>query len=141
MCLWLQSMGAVLRGVALSPPTNPSLFEVASVADVMHSFLSDIRDFSIVRANIEDFKPEVLFHMAAQPLVRRSYDEPLETYSTNLMGTLHVLEAARFLDTVKSIVNVTTDKCYESKEWVWGYREIEPMGGMTPTPVAKGASK
>lgn len=138
MCLWLQSMGAVVRGVALNPPTNPSLFEVASVADRMDSFLLDIRDFSRVRASIEEFKPEVIFHMAAQPLVRRSYDEPLETYSTNLMGTLHVLEAARYVDTVKSIVNVTTDKCYENKEWVWGYRENDPMGGHDPYSSSKG---
>ena len=138
LCLWLQSMGAHVRGIALTPPTNPSLFEVASVAGGMESIVLDIRDYANVRTSMEDFKPEVIFHMAAQPLVRRSYDEPLETYSTNLMGTLHILEAARFVGTVKSIVNVTTDKCYENKEWVWGYREDEPMGGHDPYSSSKG---
>jgi CDP-glucose 4,6-dehydratase len=138
LCLWLRSMGAVVRGIALTPPTNPSLFEEASVADGMDSITLDIRDFAKVRASMEEFKPEVIFHMAAQPLVRRSYDEPLETYSTNFMGTLNVLEAARFVDTVKSIVNVTTDKCYENREWVWGYREEEPMGGHDPYSSSKG---
>lgn len=141
LSLWLQSMGATLRGIALPPPTEPSLFEVAHVADGMEHRLADIRDFAAVQAQLNEFRPEIVIHMAAQPLVRLSYLQPIETYATNVMGTVHVLEAARQVGTVKAIVNITTDKCYENREWVWGYREDEPMGGHDPYSNSKGCAE
>jgi CDP-glucose 4,6-dehydratase len=141
LCLWLQSMGATLRGIALEPPTTPALFEVARVADGMEHCLADIRDFAAVKHHMDEFKPEIVIHMAAQPLVRLSYSQPIETYATNVMGTVHVLEAAYKSGTVKAIVNITTDKCYENREWVWGYREDEPMGGHDPYSSSKGCAE
>jgi len=141
LSLWLQSMGANLRGVALAPPTTPALFDVARVADGMDHRIADIRDFAAVSAQIESFSPEIVIHMAAQPLVRYSYQEPIETYATNVMGTVHVLEAARRAGSVRAMVNVTTDKCYENREWVWGYREDEPMGGHDPYSNSKGCAE
>ena len=138
LSLWLQSMGATLRGVSLMPPTSPALFNVARVAESMENRIADIRDFAAVKAEFDDFKPEIVIHMAAQPLVRLSYHQPIETYATNVMGTVHVLEAARHAGSVKAIVNITTDKCYENREWVWGYREDEPMGGYDPYSNSKG---
>ncbi|MBZ8140438.1 CDP-glucose 4,6-dehydratase [Rubrivivax gelatinosus] len=141
LSLWLQSMGASLRGIALAPPTEPALFDVARVADGMEHRIVDIRDFGAVQAQMAEFRPEIVIHMAAQPLVRLSYQQPVETYATNVMGTVHVLEAARHAGTVKAIVNVTTDKCYENREWVWGYREDEPMGGHDPYSNSKGCAE
>ena len=141
LSLWLQSMGAELHGLALTPPTTPNLFEVANVASGMGSTIGDIRDYETVRATMAAFKPDIVIHMAAQPLVRLSYSEPVATYATNVMGTVHVLEAARHAGTVGAIVNVTTDKCYENKEWAWGYREDEPMGGYDPYSNSKGCSE
>lgn len=139
LSLWMQSMGVELFGLALRPPTEPALFDVAFVGAAMTSEVGDIRDFATVRRVMELARPEVVIHMAAQPLVRYSYQAPVETYATNVMGTVHVLEAARQVGGVRAIVNVTTDKCYENKEWVWGYREDEPMEGMTLTATAKAA--
>lgn len=141
LSLWLQSMGVQLRGLALTPPTEPALFEVAGVAEGMEHRIADIRDFASVQAQMSEFQPEIVIHMAAQPLVRLSYHQPLETYATNVMGTVHVLEAARHAGSVKSIVNITTDKCYENREWVWGYREDEPMGGHDPYSNSKGCAE
>jgi CDP-glucose 4,6-dehydratase len=141
LALWLQSLGAELRGLALDPPTEPSLFEVARVGAGMQSRIGDIRDAGFVALTLKDFRPEIVIHMAAQPLVRRSYRDPVETYATNVMGTVHVLEAARHCDSVRAIVNVTTDKCYENREWVWGYREDEPMGGHDPYSNSKGCAE
>jgi CDP-glucose 4,6-dehydratase len=141
LSLWLQSMGAELHGLALTPPTTPNLFEVANVASDMASTIGDIRDYETVRATMAAFKPDIVIHMAAQPLVRLSYSEPVATYATNVMGTVHVLEAARHAGSVRAIVNVTTDKCYENKEWAWGYREDEPMGGYDPYSNSKGCSE
>lgn len=141
LSLWLQSMGADLCGLALSPPTTPNLFSEAQVGAGMKSVIGDIRDYETVRAAFAEFKPEIIIHMAAQPLVRLSYKDPVSTYATNVMGTVHVLEAARHSGSVKAIVNVTTDKCYENKEWVWGYREDEPMGGYDPYSNSKGCSE
>ena len=138
LALWLQSMGATVHGFSLAPPTTPALFDVARVAVGMESTIGDIRDLAAVKTAMHGFKPDILIHMAAQPLVRLSYTEPVETYATNVMGTVHVLESARSAGTVKAIVNVTTDKCYENKEWVWGYREDEPMGGYDPYSNSKG---
>lgn len=141
LSLWLQSMGAEVKGFALTPPTNPSLFEQARVEDGMASEIGDIRDLAAITASMAAFNPDVLIHMAAQPLVRLSYREPVETYATNVMGTVHVLEAARQCSQLKAIVNVTTDKCYENREWVWGYRENEPMGGHDPYSSSKGCAE
>jgi CDP-glucose 4,6-dehydratase len=141
LSLWLQKMGAEVKGFALEPPTNPALFVEACVADGMESEIGDIRDLQSITASMRAFNPDVLIHMAAQPLVRLSYREPVETYSTNVMGTVHVLEAARQCPNLKAIVNVTTDKCYENREWVWGYREHEPMGGHDPYSNSKGCSE
>ena len=141
LCLWLQQLGARVTGFALPAPTNPSLFEVAKVADGMTSILGDIRDAQALRQAMHAAAPEVVIHMAAQPLVRRSYIDPVETYSTNVMGTVNLLEAVRQTRSVRAVVNVTTDKCYENKEWVWGYRENEPMGGYDPYSSSKGCAE
>ena len=141
LSLWLQSMGAEVHGFALEPPTSPALFDEANVTDGMVSTIGDICDFEAVLNAIEVCRPDVVIHMAAQPLVRYSYQAPVETYATNVMGTVHVLEAARKIGTAKAIINVTTDKCYENKEWVWGYREDEPMGGYDPYSNSKGCSE
>lgn len=141
LSLWLQSMGAELRGVALPPPSSPALFDIARVGASMDHRLADIRDFDKVQALFSDFKPEIVIHMAAQPLVRLSYQQPVETYATNVMGTVHVLEAARHAGSVRAIVNITTDKCYENREWIWGYRENEPMGGHDPYSSSKGCAE
>jgi CDP-glucose 4,6-dehydratase len=141
LSLWLQSLGATLRGFALPPPTDPALFDVARVVEGMEHRIVDIRDFSAVKFQFEEFKPEIVIHMAAQPLVRLSYEQPVETYATNVMGTVHILEAARHCGSVKAIVNITTDKCYENREWVWGYREGEPMGGHDPYSSSKGGAE
>jgi CDP-glucose 4,6-dehydratase len=138
LSLWLQSMGAVIRGLALAPPSNPALFYVARVSEGMDHQIADIRDYDKVCSLITEFKPEILFHMAAQPLVRLSYKQPIETFAINVMGTVNVLEAARMSGSVRAIVNVTTDKCYENKDWAWGYREDEPMGGHDPYSSSKG---
>ncbi len=141
LSLWLQSMGTNLIGYSLPPPTNPSLFVVANVADGMTSIEGDIRDFSSLSKAFNTYQPEIVIHMAAQSLVRYSYTNPLETYSTNVMGTVHVLEAARQVGNVRAIINVTSDKCYENREWVWGYRENEAMGGHDPYSNSKGCAE
>ncbi len=141
LSLWLQSMGAEVQGYALAPDTDPSLFEAADVGAGMASTIGDVRDLAALSACMKAFAPEIVLHMAAQPLVRRSYAEPVETYAVNVMGTVHVLESARHTPSVKAIVNVTTDKCYENREWVWGYREDEPMGGHDPYSNSKGCSE
>lgn len=141
LSLWLQSMGAELHGYALTPPTNPSLFEEANVADGMVSTIGDVRNYRSLFDALKKSQAEIVIHMAAQPLVRRSYEQPVETYATNVMGTVHLLEGIRQAGSVRAIVNVTTDKCYENKEWVWGYREDEPMGGYDPYSNSKGCSE
>jgi CDP-glucose 4,6-dehydratase len=141
LSLWLQSLGATLHGLSLTPPTEPALFDIARVAEGMVHRIVDIRDFASVKAVIADLKPEIVIHMAAQPLVRLSYHQPIETYATNVMGTVHLLEAARHAGSVKAIVNITTDKCYENREWVWGYREDDPMGGYDPYSSSKGCAE
>lgn len=141
LSLWLQSMGVTLRGVALAPPTELALFDVARIYEGMQHHIADIRDFAAVKTQMDEFRPEIVIHMAAQPLVRLSYHQPIETYATNVMGTVHVLEAARQAGSVKAIVNITTDKCYENREWAWGYREDEPMGGHDPYSSSKGCAE
>lgn len=141
LSLWLQQFGAHVTGYALAPPTNPSLFEVARVAQGMTSVISDIRDGPALTQTMRKAAPDIVIHMAAQPLVRRSYVDPVENYSTNIMGTVHLLEAVRQTPSVRAVVNVTSDKCYENKEWVWGYRENEPMGGFDPYSSSKGCAE
>jgi CDP-glucose 4,6-dehydratase len=141
LSLWLQQLGAEVAGYALQPPTNPSLFEVARVEQGMKSIIGDIRDGAMLTNAMRQAAPEIVIHMAAQPLVRRSYVDPVETYSTNVMGTVHLLESVRQTQSVRAVVNVTTDKCYENKEWVWGYRESEPMGGFDPYSSSKGCAE
>ena len=141
LSLCLQSMGAQVLGYALAPPTKPSLFDVAQVGKSMTSVIGDIRDLAKLRAVFAEHSPEVVIHMAAQPLVRYSYQNPVETYATNVMGTVYLLEAVRNAPSVKAVVNVTSDKCYENKEWAWGYREDEPMGGHDPYSNSKGCSE
>jgi len=141
LSLWLQSLGAKVIGYALAPPTNPSLFELAEVAQGMISVLGDVRDSVKLHAVFTEHRPEIVIHMAAQPLVRHSYESPVETYSTNVMGTVHLLEAVRHTVGVKAVVVVTSDKCYENREWFWGYRESEPMGGFDPYSNSKGCAE
>lgn len=141
LSLWLQALGVELHGFALTPPTTPSLFDEARVHEGMSSTIGDVRDQAAVLAAMQSFRPDIVIHMAAQPLVRLSYKQPVETYSINVMGTVHVLDAARHVDSVRAIVNVTTDKCYENKEWIWSYREDEPLGGHDPYSNSKACSE
>lgn len=141
LSLWLQHLGAELTGYALPAPTDPSLFEAAGVQRGMRSIIGDIRDLAGLSEAMRAAAPEVVIHMAAQPLVRASYEDPVETYSTNVMGTVHMLEAVRRTPSVRAVVNVTTDKCYDNREWVWGYRENEPMGGYDPYSSSKGCAE
>ncbi len=141
LSLWLQEMGAIVKGYSLPAPTTPSLFQEAKVVAEMESEEGDIRDFVKLRDSISVFQPEIVFHMAAQPLVRLSYDDPMGTYSTNVMGTVHLLEAVKQVGGVKAVVNITSDKCYENREWVWGYREDEAMGGYDPYSNSKGCAE
>jgi len=141
LSLWLQSMGADVTGFALAPNTQPSLFEAARVGQGMTSIIGDVRDLSQLRDAVAKAKPEVVIHMAAQPLVRYSYAHPVETYATNVMGSVHLLDAVRQVGGVKAVVMVTSDKCYENREWVWSYRENEAMGGYDPYSNSKGCSE
>lgn len=141
LALWLATRGARIRGFALDPPTVPNLFTAASVGGVVEDIRGDIRDFSKLENAFEEFAPEVVFHLAAQPLVRRSYMDPLGTYATNIMGTAHLLEATRKSSTVRAVVCVTTDKCYENREWFWAYREIDRLGGHDPYASSKACAE
>jgi CDP-glucose 4,6-dehydratase len=142
MALWLQSLGAVVTGFALDAPTDPSLYQLARVGEQMHHIGGDVRDPDALAGAFAVAEPEVVIHMAAQALVRRSFVEPRDTYATNVMGTVNVLDAIRRHGAkVRAVVNVTSDKCYENREWEWGYREEEPMGGHDPYSSSKGCSE
>ncbi len=141
MSLWLHSMGAEVKGYALAPSTEPSFYEAARLDELIESEIGDVRDAQKLAASVQAFRPDVVIHMAAQPLVRYSFAEPLETFETNVMGTANLLEAIRSVGTVRAVVNVTTDKCYENKEWHWGYREDEPLGGYDPYSASKACSE
>lgn len=141
LSLWLQSMGAKVTGYALEAPTRPSLFDVARIEEGMSSHTGDIRDLEHLLRVMREARPEIVIHMAAQALVRYSYANPVETYATNVMGTVHLLEAVRQTGGVRVVVNITSDKCYENQEWVWGYRENEPMGGFDPYSNSKGCAE
>lgn len=141
LCLWLRQMGAELVGYALEPPSRPSLFEAARVAEGMVSVRGDVRDGERLQAIFSQHRPEIVFHLAAQALVRPSYADPVATYSVNVMGTVNFLEAVRWTDSVRVAVNVTSDKCYENREWLWPYRENEAMGGYDPYSSSKGCAE
>ncbi len=141
LSLLLNQLGADVYGYAFEPPTQPSLFVEAKIEELVTSHIGDIRDLEHLQKVMLEIKPEIVIHMAAQPLVRDSYKFPVDTYSTNIMGTVNLLEACRNTPTIKAVVNVTTDKCYENKEWYWGYRENEPMGGFDPYSNSKGCSE
>ncbi len=141
LAMWLHSLGAHVTGFALPAPTEPSLFRQARIQGLVDHRQGDVRDLAEVDRVIREAQPEVVFHLAAQPLVRYSYEHPVETYATNVMGTVHVLEAARQADSVRAVICVTTDKCYENREWVWPYRENDRMGGHDPYSSSKGAAE
>ena len=141
LSLWLQSLGAELVGYALEPPTRPSLFEVARVDEGMSSVTGDVSDYAHLHQVMADFRPEVVIHMAAQSVVGTSYLDPVTNYHTNVMGTVHVFEAIRQVGGVRAVVNVTSDKCYDNKEWVWGYRETDPLGGYDPYSSSKACAE
>lgn len=141
LSIWLQQLGANVTGYSLAAPTTPSLFQEAGVASGMTSIEADIRDRDRLYTAIRDSNPDIVLHLAAQPLVRYSYDNPIETYEVNVMGTANLLEGVRLHSQAKSVVCITTDKCYENREWVWGYREDEAMGGHDPYSSSKGCSE
>lgn len=138
---WLKKLGCGVGGLGLAPITEPNLFTVADVADGIVSEIGDIRDLSVVRAAIDRHRPTVIFHLAAQPLVSRSFVDPIETFSTNAMGTANVLEAARLSSTTKAVVCITTDKVYRDQDWCWGYREVDPLGGKDPYSASKACAE
>jgi CDP-glucose 4,6-dehydratase len=145
LALWLSHLGAEVTGFALAPPTQPSLFELARVGENIRSIIGDIRNAAAIRAAVQAARPEIIFHLAAQALVRQSYVNPAETYATNIMGLAHLFEAvresARQGHPVRALVNVTSDKCYENREWLWGYRETEPLGGYDPYSSSKACAE
>lgn len=141
LSIFLHSLGAEVKGYSLAPPTNPSLYDLCRIHELVHSEIADIRDGDRLKKSMATFNPDVVFHMAAQPLVRESYLNPVDTYSVNVMGTVNLFEAVRNCSNIKSVVNVTTDKCYENKEWVWGYRENERLGGYDPYSNSKACSE
>jgi CDP-glucose 4,6-dehydratase len=141
LCLWLQQLGAEVIGYALAPATQPSLFEVARVSDGMTSVIGDIRDADALQAAMKASAPEIVIHMAAQALVRESYANPAETYAVNVVGTAQLLDAVRACPSVRAVVNVTTDKCYENRDWHWGYRETDMLGGHDPYSSSKACAE
>lgn len=141
LSLWLEQLGADVCGVALDPPTDPSLFKEAKVSKGMRSEIADIRDLERMKAIVQEHRPEVVFHLAAQPLVRKSYEDPVGTYATNVMGTANLLESVRGCDSIRAVVVITTDKCYENKEWVWPYRETDRLGGYDPYSNSKACAE
>ncbi|MGA7767805.1 MAG: CDP-glucose 4,6-dehydratase [Candidatus Sulfotelmatobacter sp.] len=141
LALWLSRLGAQIRGYALDPYTDPNIFSLTFVGTMVDDIRGDIRDYARLEASMMEFAPEVVFHLAAQPIVRRSYADPLGTYATNVMGTVHVLEAVRKTPSVRAVVCVTTDKCYQNQEWVWPYRETDPLGGYDPYASSKACAE
>ncbi len=141
LCSILKKAGAMVTGCALDPPTSPSLFEIAKIGEGMRSVICDIRDMRALKEAFDAAQPEIVFHLAAQPLVRESYRDPRYTYETNVMGTVNILECLRKGDCVSSFLNVTTDKVYENREWAWGYRENETLNGFDPYSNSKSCSE
>lgn len=141
LCLWLHRMGAQVTGYALPPPSDPSLFDMARIGELVDSHIGDVRDLAGLDAALQAARPEVVIHMAAQSLVRYSYQNPVETFGTNVMGTVNMLDAVRRVPSVQAVVVVTSDKCYYNEEWVWGYREDSRLGGVDPYSGSKGAAE
>ncbi|GJQ58172.1 MAG: CDP-glucose 4,6-dehydratase [Candidatus Scalindua sp.] len=141
LSLWLQSAGTTVVGYSSPPPTKPSLYEVANVEDGLCSVNGDVRDLEHLKATIDKHQPEIIIHMAAQSLVRHSYSDPVETYTTNVVGTVNVLEAVRQINGPRIVLIITSDKCYQNNEWLWGYRENDPMGGDDPYSSSKGCAE
>jgi CDP-glucose 4,6-dehydratase len=141
LSLWLHQLGADVTGFALPAPTDPSFFEQTRLHELVRHVEGDVRDPASVEKVVAETRPDVIFHLAAQPLVRYSYDHPVETFATNVMGTVHVLDSCRRIDGVQAVICITTDKCYENREWVWPYREEDPMGGFDPYSSSKGATE
>jgi len=142
LSLWLSDMGAKVHGYALQPPTKTNLFNEANITRYLaSSTIADICDAEILQEAMQKVQPDIVIHMAAQPLVRYSYQEPVRTYATNVMGTVNVFEAVRNTENVKTVINITTDKCYENREWIWPYRENEPMGGHDPYSSSKACAE
>ncbi|HQI25065.1 MAG TPA: CDP-glucose 4,6-dehydratase, partial [Smithella sp.] len=139
LALWLSQLGANIIGYALPAPSEPSHFAILNLD--IESVIGDVRDSNKLKKVFAEYKPEIVFHLAAQAIVRRSYDDPVETLSTNIMGTVNVFEAARKSGTARAIINVTSDKCYANREWVWGYRENDPLGGYDPYSASKGCAE
>ena len=137
LCLWLAHLGAKVVGLSLPPVTEPNLFGAAALGSGTESLIVDIRDFAATRDAVRNARPEIVFHLAAQPLVLRSYDAPVETFATNVLGAVHVLEAIRTVPETKVAVMITTDKVYANREWVYPYREGDPLGGHDPIPPAR----
>lgn len=141
LTLWLTAMGAKVIGFSLEPPTQPNLFQLSQLETNITNIIGDVCNLSSLQKIFIEYQPEIVFHLAAQSLVRASYDNPVQTYATNVMGTVHVLEAVRQTNSVKASIIVTSDKCYENKEWCWGYRENERMGGFDPYSNSKGCAE
>lgn len=141
LCLCLQQLGANVVGYALEPPSEPNLFTVAHIAETMQHIHGDVRDLAHLQQALKQHQPDIIFHLAAQSLVQHSYNYPVDTYAVNVMGTVNLLEAARQCDSIKAIINITSDKCYENKEWVWGYRENESLGGYDPYSSSKACAE
>ena len=141
LCKILANAGAIVTGYSLNPPTSPSLFEIANIEQDIHSVIGDIRDYKTLKAAFDEAQPEIVLHLAAQPIVRDSYKDPAYTYETNVMGTVNILECVRTNNCVKSFLNVTTDKVYLNKEWAWGYRENEELDGYDPYSNSKSCSE
>lgn len=141
LALWLHQLGAEVTGYSLAPPTHPSLFKLARIDQLLTHIEGDVRDYDHLHRAVRDARPEVILHLAAQPLVRLSYEQPIETYATNVLGTAHLLEAARAVGGVDAFVCITTDKCYENREWVWPYRESDPLGGHDPYSSSKACAE
>ncbi|BCZ48611.1 CDP-glucose 4,6-dehydratase [Clostridium gelidum] len=141
LSIWLKKLGAEVIGYSLDPPTDPSMFRICRLDERITNIIGDIRDEARLTNVFKEYQPEIVFHLAAQPLVRYSYNFPKETYETNVMGTVNLLEAAKKVNSVKAVVVITTDKCYENKEWIYGYRETDPMGGYDPYSSSKGCAE
>lgn len=141
MSIWLNFLGAEIKGYSLEPSTTPSLFELANIDRIVQSEINNICDYRKLSKSILDFKPDILIHMAAQPIVRKSYDDPLETFNTNVMGTANILEITRHAKTIKAVINVTSDKCYENEELSYSFKETDPMGGSDPYSASKACAE
>jgi len=141
LTIWLKLMGAEICGLSVEPPSRPNFYELSEIKQNILSFHCDIRDLNSLKKIVTGCKPDIIIHMAAQSLVKESYNNPIETYSTNIMGTVNLLETVRSENNIRAVINVTSDKCYENHEWIWGYRECDPMGGFDPYSSSKGCSE